>query len=85
MAPTYTMSAHLCKQICTSWRDAHQTHNGDHHDHGQDHILHMTKIHTIQIPTTKLTPSIRASAWGYAHTQKTGNRRDEGKAPRDDR
>ncbi|KAH6845136.1 hypothetical protein B0I37DRAFT_379270 [Chaetomium sp. MPI-CAGE-AT-0009] len=25
MSPTYTMSAHLCKQIYTSWRQARQT------------------------------------------------------------
>ncbi|KAK4153601.1 hypothetical protein C8A00DRAFT_15171 [Chaetomidium leptoderma] len=25
MAPTYTMSAHLCKQIYSSWRQARQT------------------------------------------------------------
>ncbi|KAK6843108.1 hypothetical protein PG995_002110 [Apiospora arundinis] len=24
MSPTYTMSAHLCKQITTSWRQARQ-------------------------------------------------------------
>lgn len=27
MSPTYTMSAHLCKQIYASWR---QTHDGPH-------------------------------------------------------
>ncbi len=25
MSPTYTMSAHLCKQIYSSWRQARQT------------------------------------------------------------
>uniref|UniRef100_A0A8H7KD59 Uncharacterized protein n=1 Tax=Bionectria ochroleuca TaxID=29856 RepID=A0A8H7KD59_BIOOC len=28
MAPTYTMSAHLCKQICSSWRQTRQPTDG---------------------------------------------------------
>ena len=82
MTPTYTMSAHLCKQICTSWRDAHQTtENLDQ----QDDNLHKINYYTTNIPQCNFTPSIRTPAWPYSFPQSKGNQVNGSNPKRDDR